>query len=132
MTTFQDQTHELCINNRTLESEFCAEDTVWFNFEQLCKTTRSQDDYLELARLFNTLILTDIHEMDSQNDDVARRFVLLIDVLYDHHVILICSASVLPEKLYRGKRLAFEFERTASRLIEMQSQQYVAQAHTSQ
>ena len=129
---FQSQVAQLHINNRDLAYQFCAEDTVWFSFEQLCKTTRSQDDYLELARLFNTLILTDIHEMSSENDDIARRFVLLIDILYDHHVILICSASVQPEQLYQGKRLGFEFERTASRLIEMQSKQYLAQAHTLQ
>ena len=132
VTPFQAQMYQLNINNRKLEPEFCAEDTVWFSFEQLCKTTRSQDDYLELARLFNTLILTEIDEMSSLNDDVARRFVLLIDVLYDHHVKFICSASVKPEQLYQGKRLAFEFERTVSRLIEMQSQLYLAQAHTLQ
>ena len=128
----QPQIHQLNINNRQLEFRFCAEDTIWFDFEQLCKTNRSQDDYLELARLFNTLILTDIGEMSSLNDDVARRFVLLIDVLYDHQVVFICSASVKPDQLYQGKRLAFEFERTSSRLIEMQSQQYLAQAHTLQ
>ena len=132
VTPYQTQLRRLKINDRDLAYNYCAEDTVWFSFEQLCKTTRSQDDYLELARLFNTLILTEIHEMNSLNDDVARRFVLLIDVLYDHHVVFICSASVEPEQLYQGKRLAFEFERTSSRLIEMQSQQYLAQAHTLQ
>ncbi|MCH7881405.1 MAG: AFG1 family ATPase [Proteobacteria bacterium] len=132
VSPYQIQVQQLNINGRELDFQFCAEDTVWFGFDQLCKTTRSQDDYLELARLFNTLILTDIHAMSSLNDDVARRFVLLIDILYDHHVILICSASVRPELLYQGRRLVFEFERTASRLIEMQSQQYLAQAHTLQ
>jgi len=132
VTPYQSQTTRLCINDRYLDFQHCAEDTVWFSFEELCKSTRSQNDYLELARLFNTLILTDIEVMSSQTDDIARRFVLLIDVLYDHHVVLICSATVTPEHLYQGKRLAFEFERTASRLIEMQSAQYLAQAHSSQ
>jgi cell division protein ZapE len=129
---FQTQLEELSINGRNLGFLMCAEDTVWFNFEQLCKTTRSQNDYLELARLFNTLILTDIKIMTAATDDIARRFVLLIDVLYDHHVIFICSAPLSPEKLYQGDRLAFEFERTSSRLIEMQSEQYLSKAHTQQ
>jgi cell division protein ZapE len=132
ITPYQSQSDWISINDRKLNFQHCAEDTIWFSFEELCKTSRSQSDYLELARMFNTLILTDIEVMSSNSDDVARRFVLLIDVLYDHHVILICSASESPEKLYQGKRLAFEFERTASRLIEMQSQPYLAQAHTSQ
>jgi predicted ATPase len=132
VTPYQSQADQLCINDHILKFQHCAEDIVWFSFEQLCKSTRSQNDYLEIARLFNTLILTDIEVMSSQSDDIARRLVLLIDVLYDHHVVLICSASVSPEHLYQGKRLAFEFERTASRLIEMQSQQYLALAHGSQ
>lgn len=132
VSPYQSQILQLDINGRKLDFLSCAEDTIWFSFEQLCKTSRSQIDYLELARLFNTLILTDIHAMSSLHDDVAKRFVLLIDILYDHQVILICSAAVRPEQLYQGKRLAFEFERTASRLIEMQSQQYLAQAHTLQ
>lgn len=132
VTPFQSQTTRLVINSRHLSFQMCAEDTVWFDFDELCKTSRSQNDYLELAKLFSTLILTDIEVMNAHSDDVARRFVLLIDILYDHHVILICSAPVSPEKLYQGERLAFEFERTASRLIEMQSQQYLASAHTQQ
>ena len=122
----------MTINGRKLEHRYCAEDTVWFSFSELCETTRSQNDYLELARFFNTLILTDIRQMDKNDDDVARRFVLLIDVLYDHGVKLICSAAVGPDQLYLGGRLRFEFERTMSRLIEMQSQQYLAQAHSLQ
>ena len=128
---YQSRSNQLSINGRSLSFQVCAEDTIWFSFDELCKTTRSQNDYLELARMFNTLILTDIEVMSSQSDDVARRFVLLIDVLYDHQVILICSAASSPVQLYQGKRLAFEFERTASRLIEMQSQQYLAQVHSS-
>ena len=122
----QNEIKELTVNGRKMEFEYCAEDTIWFNFEFLCNTNRSQQDYLELARLFNTIIVTDIRQMQSQSDDIAKRFVLLIDILYDNQVILICSAAVSPVELYLGKRLAFEFERTASRLIEMQSEEYLA------
>lgn len=122
----------LNINGRELSFQFCSEDTVWFSFDELCKTSRSQNDYLEIARLFSTVILTDIEQMSHLSDDIAKRFILLIDVLYDHHVILICSAAVIADQLYQGERLAFEFSRTISRLIEMQSEQYLAQAHTLQ
>jgi cell division protein ZapE len=122
----------LSINGRELSFQFCSEDTVWFSFDQLCKTSRSQNDYLEIARLFNTVILTDIEQMSHLTDDIAKRFILLIDILYDHRVILICSASVGADQLYQGKRLAFEFERTTSRLIEMQSEQYLKLGHTLQ
>ena len=122
------QQSRLEINGRELAYQFCAEDTVWFTFTELCETPRSQTDYLELARLFNTLILSEVRQMTLADDDVARRFVLLIDVLYDHRVKLICTAAAQPHKLYQGSRLSFEFERTTSRLLEMQSGEYLAQA----
>ena len=132
VTPVQAEQARLEINGRPLAHRYCAEDIVWFSFAELCESNRSQNDYLELARLFNTLILTDIRQMGGDDDDTARRFVLLIDVLYDHRVKLICSAALPPEQLYTGKRLAFEFERTASRLVEMQSDAYLALAHTQQ
>lgn len=122
----------LNVNGRDIAVEACVEDTIWFSFSSLCKTNRSQTDYLEIARMFNTLIITDIEVMSSLQDDIARRFVLLIDVMYDHRVKLICTAAADAENLYEGKRLSFEFERTSSRLIEMQSQQYLSEAHTQQ
>lgn len=132
LTAAQVETRELVINGRPLALQYLAGDCVWFGFYELCETNRSQRDYLELARSFNTLIVTDIRQMGSADDDVARRFVLLIDVLYDHRVKLICSAAVGPLQLYIGKRLGFEFERTASRLLEMQSSEYLARAHGQQ
>ena len=126
---FQESMDHLMINDRQLTVKYCGEDCVWFCFAAICETERSQDDYLELSRLFNTMIISEIPVMDRHSDDAARRFVLLIDVLYDHHVNLICSAAANPQHLYQGKRLAFEFERTASRLIEMQSEDYLQQAH---
>jgi len=128
----QSEQQVLKINGRVMTPRYCAEDTVWFNFAELCESLRSQNDYLELARFFNTVILTDIRQMNIGDDDTARRFVLLIDVLYDHRVKLICSAAAMPDQLYTGKRLEFEFERTASRLIEMQSAEYLGEAHGPQ
>lgn len=128
----QQEPAELNVNGRMLMARFCGEDTVWFDFAELCETARSQHDYLELARCYTTLILSDIRQLERVDDDVARRFVLLIDVLYDHRVKLICSAAVAPDELYLGQRLRFEFERTSSRLLEMQSDEYLAQAHTQQ
>jgi cell division protein ZapE len=125
----QSEQQVLKINGRVMAPRYCAEDTVWFSFAELCETLRSQNDYLELARFFNTLILTGIRQMEGGDDDIARRFVLLIDVLYDHRVKLICSAAAPPDRLYNGKRLEFEFERTASRLLEMQSAEYLGEAH---
>ena len=128
----QTDQESLNVNGRDIPFITCVEDTIWFSFSSLCKTARSQTDYLEIARMFNTLIITDIEVMSSMQDDIARRFVLLIDVLYDHRVKLICTAAAAAENLYQGKRLSFEFERTSSRLTEMQSQQYLSQAHTQQ
>ncbi len=132
ITALQTANGCLEINNRPIVFQVCAEDTVWFSFESLCKTARSQADYLEIARLFNTLIVTDIEVMSKLEDDIARRFVLLIDVMYDHHVKLICTAAASAENLYQGEQLSFEFERTSSRLIEMQSKRYLAQEHSQQ
>ena len=128
----QAQRSELEVNGRMLYPRYCAEDTVWFDFASLCETTRSQADYLELARLFTTVIVTDLRVLNAAEDDVARRFVLLIDVLYDHRVKLMASAAARPDQLYTGNRLQFEFERTASRLIEMQSSEYLARAHNAE
>ncbi len=132
VTAIQTSNGSIKINGRDIAFQVCAEDTIWLSFESLCKTTRSQTDYLEIARLFNTLILTDIEVMSEFQDDIARRFVLLIDVIYDHRVKLICTAAASADSLYIGERLSFEFERTSSRLIEMQSLQYLSQEHTQQ
>ena len=106
-----------------------ADDCVWFDFEALCGPPRSQNDYIELARCHHTLILSDVPVLDGSTDDKARRLVHLVDELYDRAVKLILSAAAPPEKLYCGERLAFEFRRTASRLQEMQSREYLARPH---
>src|SRR5882757_1193414 len=102
---------------------------VWFDFMALCSGPRSQEDYIEIAREYQSVIVSDIAVLDSLHEDEARRLIALVDELYDRNVNLIVSAAAPPVELYRGDRVAFQFERTASRLIEMQSEEYLAREH---
>jgi cell division protein ZapE len=102
---------------------------VWFDFAAVCSGPRSQDDYIEIAREYQSVIVSGIPVFDAFREDEARRFIALVDELYDRNVNLIVSAAAAPAELYRGERLAFQFERTVSRLIEMQSEEYLAREH---
>jgi len=99
---------------------------VWFDFKWLCGGPRSQNDYLEIATRFHTLILSNVPHMPPRMASEARRFTWLVDVLYDRRVKLIMSAEVPPEQLYTEGPLAHEFPRTVSRLVEMQSAEFLA------
>jgi cell division protein ZapE len=102
---------------------------VWFDFESICGGPRSQDDYIEIAREYQSVIVSDVPILDPVRENQARRFIALVDELYDRNVNLIISAAASPVDLYRGDRLQFPFERTVSRLIEMQSEDYLAREH---
>lgn len=104
---------------------------AWFDFAALCEGPRGPADYIEIAREFNTVLVGGIPHFDRLNEDAARRFVNLIDELYDRQVNLVCTAQDAPPLLYSGTRLAGAFERTASRLIEMQSAEYLGTPHRS-
>lgn len=119
----------LTINHRRLHAHRQADDVVWFTFKELCDGPRSQADYIELARCYHTVFLTDVPILTAEHENQARRFISLVDEFYDRAVKLIVSAAAPIDQLYRGSKLAFEFERTKSRLIEMQSQQYLAREH---
>jgi cell division protein ZapE len=106
----------------------CA-DVIWFEFDTICGGPRSADDYVELAQDFHTLFVSRVPVFDGTNDDPARRFIALVDASYDRDVKLVLSAAAPPERLYRGERLAFAFERTRSRLAEMQTHAYLARPH---
>jgi cell division protein ZapE len=95
----------------------------------LCKSARSSADYLELARRFHTLLLSDVTVLDDERNDAALRLMHLVDTLYDRNVNLVISAEAPPDGLYRGSRLAERFQRTRSRLEEMQSHEYLARPH---
>jgi cell division protein ZapE len=124
----RDESPLLHIEHRELRAKRRAGGVVWFDFQTLCGGPRSQNDYLELASQFHTLILSDVPEMPVRLASEARRFTWLVDVLYDRRVKLIVSAAVPPEALYTEGPLAHEFPRTVSRLQEMQSAEYLALA----
>lgn len=117
------------INDRPLQSLRLADDVVWFDFAELCEGPRSQNDYIELARLFHAVLLSGVRQMGGGRDDAARRFINLVDEFYDRHVKLVIEAEVGIENLYAGGTLGFEFERTRSRLREMQTHDYLALEH---
>src|SRR5262252_1077587 len=102
---------------------------VWFEFAVLCGTARSQEDYIELAREYQSVILAGVPVLDAAHENEARRFIALIDEFYDRNVKLIVSAAAAPAALYRGERLGALFARAASRLTEMQSEEYLAREH---
>jgi cell division protein ZapE len=113
------------IEKREIRALRHAGGVIWFDFATLCGGPRSQNDYLELATRFHTVILSGIPAMSAGQSSEARRFTWLIDVFYDHKVKLIMSAAVEPEALYTQGMLANEFHRTVSRIIEMQSREYM-------
>ena len=125
----QDENPVLNIESRQIQARRKAGGVVWFDFKALCGGPRSQNDYLEIASQFHTVLLSDVPHMPVRMASEARRFTWLIDVLYDRRVKLIVSAAVAPEALYTEGPLVHEFPRTVSRLDEMQSMEYLALEH---
>ncbi len=119
----------LDINGRPIVATRVAKGIAWFSFEELCAGPRSQSDYIEIARWYPTVIVEGVPRFDARKDDEARRFISLVDEFYDRRVKLILSAEASPADLYDAQRLEFEFERTASRLTEMQSEEYLRLPH---
>jgi cell division protein ZapE len=115
----------LLIEHREIKAIARSGSVVWFDFATLCGGPRSQNDYLELASRFHAVILSDIPQMGPRQASEARRFTWLIDVFYDHKVKLIMSAACEPEQLYTVGPMANEFHRTVSRILEMQSREYL-------
>jgi cell division protein ZapE len=113
------------IEEREIRALRRAGGAIWFDFATLCGGPRSQNDYLELATRFHTVILSGVPAMSAAQSSEARRFTWLVDVFYDHKVKLIMSAEVAPDLLYTKGTLANEFHRTVSRIIEMQSREYM-------
>lgn len=121
--------HLLDVLGREMQTERCAKSVVWFDFLDICDGPRSQDDYIEIARWYPTVIVSGIPVLDEDLEDPARRFIAMVDEFYDRKVKLIISADASIDALYHGRRLEFEFTRTTSRLTEMQSGEYLHAAH---
>jgi cell division protein ZapE len=121
--------HVLNVLDRNIQTERCAKGVVWFDFLEICDGPRSQEDYIEIARWYPTVIVSDMPVLDRDAEDPARRFIAMVDEFYDRKVKLIVSAATDIDSLYRGDRLQFEFARTSSRLTEMQSNDYLHAPH---
>ena len=117
------------IEGRLISAIKLSEGIVWFDFFAICDGPRSQNDYIEIAREFQAVIISNVPQMGRHNEDVARRFIHLVDEFYDHNVKLALSAAEPINKLYFEGHLSFEFERTSSRLLEMQSNDYLSKPH---
>jgi cell division protein ZapE len=128
LTEARDEEPAMQIEHRTLHAIRRAGGVVWFDFRTLCGGPRSQNDYLEIASRFHTVLLSNVPQMPPRLASEARRFTWLVDVLYDRRVKLVMSAAVAAEQLYEDGPLAHEFPRTVSRLHEMQSAEYLALA----
>jgi cell division protein ZapE len=120
-----DEEPRIVVESREIHTLRRAGGVIWFDFATLCGSPRSQNDYLEIASRFHTVILSGIPRMSAAMSSEARRFTWLIDVFYDRKVKLLMSAEVPPEELYTEGMLANEFHRTVSRIIEMQSREYM-------
>ena len=120
---------KLIIENRQIIALRTCDDVAWFDFRELCDGPRSQNDYIELGKIFHAVILSGVEQMSVTTDDIARRFINMVDEFYDRNVKLIISAEVELKDLYTGGRLNFEFQRTLSRLLEMQSHEFLSRGH---
>ena len=119
----------LSVEDRPIKAQATGAGMVWFEFTDICEGPRSQNDYIELARLYHTVFISNVPLFTRDNENAARRFIMLIDEFYDRNVNVVLSAAAAPRSLYHGERLQSEFLRAASRLIEMQTQQYLAGQH---
>lgn len=119
----------IVVNDREIPVLNHGEDVLWATFTELCEAPRAAIDYIEIAREYHTVLVSGIPIMDARNDNAVRRFINMVDEFYDRHVKLIVSADAGIEGLYEGGRLNFEIQRTRSRLLEMQSHDYLASEH---
>jgi cell division protein ZapE len=117
------------VEGRPIRHVAATDEVIWFDFAEICDGPRSQADYIDIARDYHTVLVGDVPQLGATQENEARRFIALVDEFYDRGVKLVISARAPLATLYSGERLAFEFERTRSRLVEMQTQAYLARPH---
>lgn len=120
---------KLDILGREIRARMVNDDVALFDFPDICEGPRSQNDYIEIAQRFHAVLIANVPTFIGKNDDSARRFINLVDEFYDRNVKLLLTAEAAVENLYKEGRLSFEFQRTVSRLLEMQSEEYLELAH---
>lgn len=125
----EQRTEPLTVNDRAIHARRWGDGVAWFDFAALCESARAQADYIELARLFHTVLVSNMPQLTATKDDAARRFISLVDEFYERRVKLTLAVAVPLAQIYVGERLAFPFERTRSRLQEMQTAAYLGAAH---
>jgi cell division protein ZapE len=119
----------ITVNNRKIKVVRESENVIWFEFAALCEGPRSPADYVAIASEYQSAIIANVPVFVDSADNAARRFISVIDEFYDRGVKVVLSAAAQPGELYKGEKLKFEFQRTTSRLVEMQSKEYLARAH---
>jgi cell division protein ZapE len=119
----------ITVHGRKIKVVRESENVIWFEFSALCEGPRSPADYVAIASEYQSVIIANVPVFGVDSDNPARRFISVIDEFYDRGVNVVISAAAAPAELYKGEKLKFEFQRTASRLAEMQSEEYLARAH---
>jgi cell division protein ZapE len=120
---------DVSVNGRKIKVVRESENVIWFEFSALCEGPRSPADYVAIASEYQSVMIANVPVFGTDSDNAARRFISAVDEFYDRGVNVILSAAAPPAELYKGEKLKFEFQRTASRLTEMQSTEYLARAH---
>lgn len=120
---------DLSVENRIIHAKKVCNTAVWFEFKDICDGPRSQNDYIDIAKVYKAVLISNVEQLDNSKEDMATRFIYLVDEFYDRNVKLILSAEVPLKDLYIGIRSEFAFQRTLSRLLEMQSHEFLTRPH---
>ena len=120
---------ELSIERRNIHVKKLCKAAIWFEFKDICDGPRSQNDYIDIAKVYQAVLISNVEQLDTSKEDMAIRFIYLVDEFYDRNVKLILSAEVPLDSLYVGTRSSFAFQRTLSRLLEMQSHEFLTRSH---